>query len=202
MPGQWPRTANAGTADQGRLLGLRRPRRVAKTARAGCFACFKSKTRESPARARDTFRPGRSPLPPRSLCPLSLPPLSWASCLRLSTLGGAARLASSSGLLRLALRRVSAYRRSPLLRRRELLSSPPPLRIGACRSGALWAPLSTYAQDATLLRGRSRDHMHAMRTTKGTSGPGPLAHDVRDHPGTTTLQQLGNMKHRSKRNQI
>jgi hypothetical protein len=66
--------------------------------------------------------------------------------------------------------------------------------------GCLWPPLSTDAPDATLLRGKSRDHMRAIRTTKGTNGPGPPAHGVRDHPGTTTFQQLGNMKRRSKRN--
>ena len=68
--------------------------------------------------------------------------------------------------------------------------------------GGLWPPLSTYAQDATLLRGRSRDHMRAMGATKGTNGPGPPANWVREHPGTTTFQRLRNLRRKSKRNQI
>ncbi len=117
-------------------------------------ATWKSKTRKSPARAHDTFRPGRSPLPPRSLCPLSLPPLPSASCLRLSARGDAARPASSSGLLRLALRRVPdlsvvlppARSRAPFVAR--------VLAVEGVPRREPFGPLrSTYAQDATRARG-------------------------------------------------
>jgi hypothetical protein len=116
-------------------------------------ATWKSKTRKSPARAHDTFRPGRSPLPPRSLCPLSLPPLPSASCLRLSARGDAARPASSSGLLRLALRRVPdlsvvlppARSRAPFVAR--------VLAVEGVPRREPFGPLrSTYAQDATAFR--------------------------------------------------
>jgi hypothetical protein len=73
-----------------------------------------------------------------------------------------AAFGSRAGLLGLALRRVSRCAETPAaLPRAPAVARV--LAVSACRSGRLWPPLSTYAQDATLLCGvtnRETEEVH------------------------------------------
>lgn len=97
-----------------------------------------------------------------------------------------AAFGSRAGLLGLALRRVSRCAETPAaLPRAPAVARV--LAVSACRSGRLWPPLSTYAQDATRARcspawtsyNRSYLKLKFQAESRKLSGP--------DGPGSVTV---------------